>query len=65
MKNLHNCKFILRLDDVKKLISQLYESMNVKEHQIQKEVELTTQLETLQQEIMPLEEVRVIAGVSD
>ncbi|XP_063922541.1 calcium uniporter protein, mitochondrial isoform X2 [Zophobas morio] len=47
---------VQRLDDVKKLISQLYESMNVKEHQIQKEVELTTQLETLQQEIMPLEE---------
>jgi hypothetical protein len=49
---------VQRLSDVKTLVSQLYESLHVKEHQIQKEVELSTQLETLQQELLPMEQVR-------
>jgi hypothetical protein len=51
-------EFPCRLSDVKTLVSQLYESLHVKEHQIQKEVELSTQLETLQQELLPMEQVR-------
>jgi hypothetical protein len=47
---------VQRLSDVKTLVSQLYESLHVKEHQIQKEVELSTQLETLQQELLPMEQ---------
>jgi hypothetical protein len=44
---------------VKTLVSQLYESLHVKEHQIQKEVELSTQLETLQQELLPMEQQKL------
>ncbi|CAH0557461.1 unnamed protein product [Brassicogethes aeneus] len=47
---------VQRLDDVKNLISQLYEALQVREHHMTKEQELTTQLETLQQELLPLEE---------
>nr|6X4S_A Chain A, Calcium uniporter protein,Protein EMRE homolog, mitochondrial-like Protein fusion [Tribolium castaneum]6X4S_B Chain B, Calcium uniporter protein,Protein EMRE homolog, mitochondrial-like Protein fusion [Tribolium castaneum]6X4S_C Chain C, Calcium uniporter protein,Protein EMRE homolog, mitochondrial-like Protein fusion [Tribolium castaneum]6X4S_D Chain D, Calcium uniporter protein,Protein EMRE homolog, mitochondrial-like Protein fusion [Tribolium castaneum]6X4S_E Chain E, Calcium uni len=47
------------LSDVKTLVNQLYEALNVREHQLQKEVELTTQLETLQQELLPLEEKKL------
>lgn len=39
------------------MVSQLYEAMNVQEHQLSKEKELTTQLETIKQELLPLEEV--------
>lgn len=46
-----------RLSDVKNLVSQLYEALHVREHHLTKEAELTTQLETLQQELLPLEEV--------
>ncbi|CAH1101090.1 unnamed protein product [Psylliodes chrysocephalus] len=47
---------IQRLNDVKTMVSQLYEAMNVQEHQLSKEKELTTQLETIKQELLPLEE---------
>ncbi|XP_044268420.1 calcium uniporter protein, mitochondrial isoform X2 [Tribolium madens] len=47
------------LSDLKALVSRLYEALNVRDHQLQKEVELTTQLETLQQEILPLEEKKL------
>ncbi|XP_068904054.1 calcium uniporter protein, mitochondrial isoform X2 [Tenebrio molitor] len=50
---------VQRLSDVKTLVSQLYESLHVKEHQIQKEVELSTQLETLQQELLPMEQQKL------
>lgn len=39
------------------MVSQLYEALNVQEHQLQKERELFVQLETLQQELQPLEDV--------
>ncbi|XP_023015683.2 mitochondrial calcium uniporter isoform X1 [Leptinotarsa decemlineata] len=47
---------IQRLNDVKNLVSQLYEAMHIQEHQITKEKELTTQLEMIQQELLPLEQ---------
>lgn len=46
-----------RLSDVKNLVNQLYEALNVQEHQLQKERELFTQLETLRLELQPLEMV--------
>uniref|UniRef100_A0A6P7FHN8 Calcium uniporter protein n=1 Tax=Diabrotica virgifera virgifera TaxID=50390 RepID=A0A6P7FHN8_DIAVI len=49
---------IQRLNDVKNLVSQLYEAMHVQEHQLSKEKELTTQLETIKQELLPLEQVK-------
>lgn len=49
--------FCFRLDDVKNLISRLYEAMNVQDHQVTKEVELRTQLEQIQQELLPFEQV--------
>lgn len=39
------------------MVSQLYEALQIKEHQVQKEVELNTQLETLRQELLPMEQV--------
>lgn len=56
-KNLQHFFFVSRLNDVKTMVSQLYEAMNVQEHQLSKEKELTTQLETIKQELLPLEEV--------
>ncbi|RZC41566.1 calcium uniporter protein, mitochondrial, partial [Asbolus verrucosus] len=47
---------VQKLGDVQALVSQLYEALHVKEHELQKEVELNTQLETLRQELVPLEE---------
>lgn len=50
---------VTRLSDVRNLVNQLYEALNVREHQIRKEREIRSQLETLNQEIMPLEEKRL------
>lgn len=44
-----------RLSDVKNLVHQLYEALNVEEHQIQKERELHKTLEQLKCEIEPME----------
>ncbi|XP_022905533.1 calcium uniporter protein, mitochondrial isoform X1 [Onthophagus taurus] len=49
---------IQRLSDVQNLVGQLYEALNVKEQQVQKERVICTELETLQQELIPLEEVK-------
>lgn len=49
---------IQKLSDVKTLVNQLYEALHVQEHQLSKEMELTTQLEQIQQELMPLEQVK-------
>ncbi|KPJ20535.1 Coiled-coil domain-containing protein 109A [Papilio machaon] len=48
---------IVRLSDVRNLVNQLYEALNVREHQIRKERELRGQLEKLSAELQPLEEV--------
>lgn len=48
---------VYRLSDIKELVSQLYEALHIQEHQLQKERELYTRLETLQTELQPLEEV--------
>lgn len=45
---------------MKTLISQLYEALHVQEHQLLKERELCTHLETLQQQVLPMEDVRVL-----
>ncbi|TMW51477.1 hypothetical protein DOY81_003448 [Sarcophaga bullata] len=44
-----------KLDDIKALVSQLYEALHVGEYHIQKELELTTKLEDLKYKISPLE----------
>lgn len=46
-----------RLSDVKNLVNQLYEALNVEEHQLKKERELCGQLEELKEELEPLEQV--------
>ncbi|KAK4879004.1 hypothetical protein RN001_007150 [Aquatica leii] len=46
-------------DDVKTVISQLYETLHVEDFHVQKENDLTTQLEVLRLEIQPLEEQRL------
>ncbi|KAI4465374.1 calcium uniporter protein mitochondrial [Holotrichia oblita] len=49
---------VQRLGDLQHLVSQLYEALNVKDHHVQKELHLNTELETLQQELQPLEDTR-------
>ncbi|XP_018575583.1 calcium uniporter protein, mitochondrial, partial [Anoplophora glabripennis] len=44
------------LNDVKTLVNELYAALHVQEHQFTKEMELTMQLEQIQQELLPLEE---------
>ena len=50
-----------RLSDVQNLVMQLYEALHVGEHQLKKERQLLAQLEQLQSELLPLEEVQCSA----
>jgi uncharacterized protein YsxB (DUF464 family) len=50
---------IRRLSDVRNLVNQLYEALNVEEHQLHKERELFVQLEELKDQLQPLEKVYV------
>ncbi|KOB65912.1 Uncharacterized protein OBRU01_22062, partial [Operophtera brumata] len=54
---------ITRLSDVRNLVNQLYEALNVREHQMKKERELRSQLEKLTTELQPLEETSVLTWV--
>lgn len=47
-----------RLSGVRTLVSQLYESLNVEEHQLIKERELLAKMEALKVKLEPLEKVR-------
>lgn len=47
-----------KISDVKHLVSQLYEALNIEEYQLQKEQELSKELEVLQKELQPLEQQR-------
>ena len=47
-----------KISDVKHLVSQLYEALNIEEFQLNKEQELTKELEILQKELQPLEKQR-------
>ena len=47
-----------KISDVKHLVSQLYEALNIEEFQLNKEQELTRELEILQKELQPLEKQR-------
>lgn len=49
-----------RLSGVRTLVSQLYESLNVEEHQLKQERELLAKLEELKVKLEPLEKVRPI-----
>lgn len=49
-----------RLSGVRTLVSQLYESLNVEEHQLKKERDLLAKLEELKVKLEPLEKVWVI-----
>ncbi|XP_063219888.1 calcium uniporter protein, mitochondrial isoform X1 [Bacillus rossius redtenbacheri] len=51
-------KELERLSDVRNLVNQLYEALNVEEHQLKKERQLSKQLEGLKLELKPLEEKR-------
>lgn len=46
---------LTRLGDVQALVAQLYEALNVSEHQIRKERELNSKLEELNEKLGPLE----------
>lgn len=48
-----------RLSGVRTLVSQLYESLNVEEHQLKKERELMAKMEALKIKLEPLEKVGV------
>jgi len=45
-----------KISDVKHLVSQLYEALNIEEHQLAKEKELLQELEVLKADLRPLEE---------
>merc|ERR1719474_2495872 len=47
-----------KISDVKHLVSQLYEALNIEEYQLQKEQELSKELEVLKKELEPLEQQR-------
>jgi len=46
-----------RLSGVRTLVSQLYESLHVEEHQLKKERELLAKLEDIKVKLEPLEKV--------
>ncbi|XP_064630687.1 calcium uniporter protein, mitochondrial-like [Lineus longissimus] len=46
------------LSDVKTLIGQLYSTLNVETHQLQREKEIKSRLENLKSEIQPLEDIK-------
>lgn len=50
---------VRRLSDVRNLVNQLYEALNVEQHQLNKERELYGQLEELKVELEPLEQVSI------
>ena len=54
---------IERLSDVKNLVHQLYEALNVEEHQLKKERELCGQLEELKVELEPMEQVMIFSSL--
>jgi len=45
-----------KISDVKYLISELYEALNIQDFHVQKETQLVQELETLKKELKPLEE---------
>jgi len=47
-----------KISDVKNLVSQLYEALNIEEFQLEREQHLVKELEVLQKELKPLEEQR-------
>jgi len=47
-----------KISDVKNLVSQLYEALNIDEFQLQREQDLVKELEVLQKELKPLENQR-------
>jgi len=47
-----------KISDVKLLVSQLYEALNIEEYQVAREQELVRELEELQRELEPLENQR-------
>ena len=47
------------VSDVKNTIAQLYSTLNVEQHQIERERALLAQLEELKMQIQPLEEVHL------
>ncbi|XP_071440063.1 calcium uniporter protein, mitochondrial [Hetaerina americana] len=49
---------VRRLSNVRNLVNQLYEALNVDEHQLKKERELLSQLESLRIQLEPLEKKR-------
>lgn len=52
-----------RLSGVRTLVNQLYEALNVEEHQLKKERELIAKLEDLRLTLGPMEKVRSCKNV--
>ena len=48
------------LSNVRNLVSQLYEALNVEEHQLKKEREILAKLEDLKVQLAPMEKVNVV-----
>lgn len=51
--------FFFRLSDVRNVVHQLYEALNLRDHQLHKERQLCSHLELLKHELQPLEEVSI------
>ena len=47
------------LSDVKNLVSRLYTSMHIEQHQLEKESQLLGRLHTIQAELQPMETVSI------
>jgi len=54
----HACVELKSVDEVKSSISHLYSHLNVEQFQLEREHQLQSQLEDLQQQIEPFEQVR-------
>lgn len=50
---------VKRVDDVKALVSKLYETLHVEDFHVQREKDIQVQIEVLQQQLLPLEMQRV------
>lgn len=47
---------VKKIDDIKNLVNQLYEALHIEEHNVQKELEIQREIETIKQDLLPLEQ---------
>jgi hypothetical protein len=53
----HPSESLTELSDVKNLVTRLYTSLHIEEHQLQREAQLLDRLHTIQAELQPMETV--------